>query len=94
MNKVLKISTEIIFCTALVVSIIYVSSDALGLFTLGRDMGRIILWLYMIAVPIALILSLASAKIWGNSRYSFYIAISGFLLGVITALATILSNAW
>ena len=94
MGKILKISTEVIFCTALVVSIIYVSSDAIGLFALGRDMGRIILWLYLIAVPIALILSLASAKTWGNSRYSFYIAISGFLLGMITATVTMLFHAW
>lgn len=94
MNKIIKISTEIIFCTALVVSIIYVSSDVLGLLSLGRDIGRVILWLYVIAVPVALILSVASVKIWGNSRYIFYIAISGFLMGAMTALMVILYNAW
>lgn len=94
MKKILRISTEIIFFIALVVSIIYVSSDILGLFALGRDVGRVILWLYMVAVPSALILSLASARIWGSSRYSFYIAISGFLMGLTTALAIMFYNAW
>lgn len=58
----------------------YISSE------LTQESAWVLFFLFSVGVFTSLVLSFASAKILGNSRFRWYIAISGYEAGMVTLL--------
>lgn len=83
MKKILKISTDILFIVALIASILFIPSNILKEVTFSYTTDLILLWLYVATVPATLILSLISASVWNGGRYDWYLAVSGYEIGMV-----------
>jgi hypothetical protein len=73
----LKGLTDTVFFAVLFVTIVYVLSDAVGVLVLGRDVGKVLVRLFVIGAPISLFLSLVSLFSLNLARYKWYSFVSG-----------------
>lgn len=73
----LKALTDTVFFTVLFVTVVYVLSDVVGILVLGRDVGKVLVRLFVIGAPISLFLSLVSLFSLNLARYKWYSFVSG-----------------
>ncbi|ODS22304.1 hypothetical protein AB835_14935 [Candidatus Endobugula sertula] len=69
--------TDVIFISVLLLIGIYFLSEAVGLLNLSRDVGAIVVRLFVIGVPLSLALSLVSLINLKHARYKWYSWVSG-----------------
>ena len=69
--------TDVIFILVLSLTGVYLLSDAIGLLNLSRDVGGIVVRLFVIGAPLSLVLSLVSLFNLKHTRYKWYSWISG-----------------
>ncbi len=86
----LRLLTDVVFFTVLVLAVLYLLSDGAGILVLSRYIGGMVLDLFAIGAPLSLILSLISKVSLKGKRYKLYSWISGFEVTVLLLLYLII----
>ena len=93
MKIFLKAAADFVFFSVLALTVVYILSDAVGVFHLSREIGGVVVRLFAVGAPISLVMSVACLFAWGGSRYKWYTAISSVEVGILALVFLIIYSS-
>lgn len=87
----LKVLTDIVFFSVLLLTAIFLSREVFGFLHLSREAGLLVVRLFVIGAPLSLVFSLASLFKLKNARYRWYSYVSGIEVLVLAVVYWIIS---
>ncbi len=75
-DSILRLVTKYLFYLVFCISIMYILSDVLGLISIDKQFGELLVWLFLIGAPLSFVFSICSMLRFGYMHYKLYVWVS------------------
>ena len=93
MIKTMKVLTDIVFLSVLLLTVIFLLREVFGFLHLSRETGLLVVRLFVIGAPLSFVVSLVALFKLNSSRYKWYSWVSGVEVLVLALIYWIISSS-